>query len=53
MAQELYEESAESIERRELMRAQLKAAPTPGYEGQGRPTKKDRRLLDRMKNRFG
>ncbi len=53
VARELYEESTDSIERRETMRAQLKAAPTPGYEGRGRPTKKDRRLLDRMKDRFG
>ncbi len=53
VARELYEESTDSIERRETMRAQLKSAPTPGYEGRGRPTKKDRRLLDRMKDRFG
>ena len=53
VAQELYEESADSIGRRETMRAQLKAAPTPGYEGRGRPTKKDRRVLDRMKDKFG
>ncbi|MFC1530285.1 RNA-binding S4 domain-containing protein [Gemmatimonadota bacterium] len=53
VAQELYEESADSIKRREVTRAQLKAAPTPGYEGRGRPTKKDRRVLDRMKDRFG
>jgi ribosome-associated heat shock protein Hsp15 len=52
-ARELYEESAESIERREIMKAQLKAAPTPGYEGRGRPTKRDRRMLERMKDRFG
>ena len=51
-AKELYEESADSIERRELMRAQLKSAPTPGYEGRGRPTKKERRMLDRLKDDF-
>lgn len=49
-AQELYEESAASIERRTQVKAQLKAAPAPGYEGRGRPTKKDRRMLDRMKD---
>lgn len=51
-AQRLYEESADSIERREVMRAQLKSAPTPGYEGRGRPTKKERRMLDRLKDDF-
>ena len=50
IAQELYEESADSIERRNQVREQLKSAPTPGFDGRGRPTKKDRRMLDRMKD---
>ena len=53
VAQELYEESAESIERRMQIKDQLKAAPTPGFDSHGRPTKKDRRMLDRLKDEIG
>ncbi len=53
VAQELYVESEESIERRNQVREQLKTAPTPGFDGHGRPTKKERRMLDRMKDEIG
>ena len=47
-AMQLYAESAESRERREQLLALRKAAPQrPEHEG--RPTKRERRLLDRFK----
>jgi ribosome-associated heat shock protein Hsp15 len=46
VAQALYEETAESIERRERAAAQRKLAPEPALAiEQGRPTKRDRREL--------
>ena len=42
----LYEERAESVERRAALRARLHAVPPPAP---GRPTKKDRRELRRLK----
>jgi ribosome-associated heat shock protein Hsp15 len=41
----LYAETAESRERRERLAAERRAAPTPGAEFQGRPTKRDRRRI--------
>jgi len=41
----LYEETAESRERRERRAAERRAAPVPGAEFQGRPTKRDRRRI--------
>ncbi len=41
----LYEETAESRERRERQAAERRFAPTPGAEFQGRPTKRDRRRI--------
>lgn len=49
VAQSLYEETHESAHAREALRAQLKQQPAASYEGKGRPTKKDRRLIDRLK----
>lgn len=48
----LYRESAESIEQRETLAAQLKLAAmhTPGTDG--RPTKRDRRTLIRFKTKL-
>ncbi len=49
VAQALYEETPESVHARETLRTQLKHQPNASYEGKGRPTKKDRRLIDRLK----
>jgi len=48
-AQTLYEEFAESRDRRERLAAQLKAVPETTFRGKGRPTKKERRDLDRFR----
>lgn len=45
----LYEETAASREARERLAYQLKNAPTLAFEGGGRPTKRDRRLIERLK----
>jgi ribosome-associated heat shock protein Hsp15 len=48
VAQTLYEETAESIETRERASELRKFAATPGADLHGRPTKRDRRQLDRF-----
>jgi len=45
-AQKLYEETAESRARREAVAVELKAMPPPVFKG--RPSKKDRRVLDKF-----
>jgi ribosome-associated heat shock protein Hsp15 len=50
-AQELYEESPEGRAARERLAAQLKMAPAPAYQGKGRPTKKERREIERLEER--
>ena len=45
-AQELYEETPESRARREAVAAEMKSMPPPVFKG--RPTKKDRRTLERF-----
>ena len=45
-AQGLYEETAESRARRDALAAELKSMPPPVFKG--RPTKKDRRTIDRF-----
>jgi ribosome-associated heat shock protein Hsp15 len=49
VAAKLYEETAESIKAREAMAAQLKAAATGVSYEKGRPTKKDRRDIERLR----
>ena len=51
VAAKLYEEDAESKKQRELMAAHIKAMnANTGYES-GRPTKKDRRDIERIRGR--
>lgn len=45
----LYDEDPAGKAARERLRQQLRIAPTPGYEGKGRPTKRDRRELERLR----
>lgn len=46
-AQKLYRETDDSRTRRETLAAQLKAMPQPAFKG--RPTKRDRRVIERLK----
>ena len=49
VAAKLYEESVEGRKAREAMQVQVKAAQSvPGYD-RGRPTKKDRREIERLR----
>jgi ribosome-associated heat shock protein Hsp15 len=48
-AARLYDEEAESRQARELLALRLKLEPTITYEGKGRPTKKARRDIERLK----
>ncbi|MEX2155521.1 MAG: S4 domain-containing protein [Gemmatimonadales bacterium] len=47
-AHALYEESVEGRAARERLAQQHKIAPAPAYQGKGRPTKKDRREMERL-----
>jgi ribosome-associated heat shock protein Hsp15 len=49
-AQQLYRETEESRKQRELLAAQLKAQPQPMFI-RGRPTKRDRREIERFISR--
>jgi ribosome-associated heat shock protein Hsp15 len=51
-AQTLYEETAESRTERERLAEQRRLAPPMAFEEGGRPTKKDRRDLSRVKRRY-
>jgi ribosome-associated heat shock protein Hsp15 len=51
-AQLLYEETAESRTERERVREMRRLAPTPTFEEGGRPTKRDRRDMARVKRRY-
>jgi ribosome-associated heat shock protein Hsp15 len=46
----LFEETAESLARRREREAQFKLMPDPTYRGKGRPTKRERREIDRLKD---
>ena len=48
-AQKLYQETEESRSRREALALELKAQPTPAAH-EGRPTKRDRREIDKFKS---
>lgn len=47
----LYKETAESRQAREEHARRLRAPTVPVYEGKGRPTKKERREMDRLRRR--
>jgi len=49
VAQKLYRETDESRQRREEIAARLKAEPQPFFF-KGRPTKRDRREIERLRN---
>jgi len=52
VAASLYEETEESRQAREKLAYQLKHAPTLTFTGGGRPTKRDRREIDRLKRGY-
>jgi ribosome-associated heat shock protein Hsp15 len=49
IAQQLYEETIDSQAKRQMVHAQLKSMPTAFAYGDGRPGKRDRRELRRLK----
>ena len=49
VAQQLYEETAESLVTREAERERRRLFSEPAHAIEGRPTKRDRRALDRAK----
>lgn len=49
IAQGLYEETPDSLHKREMMAIQLKAAPKTSFNTKGRPTKRERRDIERFK----
>jgi ribosome-associated heat shock protein Hsp15 len=48
----LYEETEASVRERARLAEQRRLAPTPAYEEGGRPTKRDRRDMARVKRRY-
>ncbi len=46
----LFEEDPAAKARRERLAQQLRIAPSPAYEGKGRPTKRDRRRMERLRD---
>ena len=53
VAQGLYEETAESLHEREMMSIQLKSAPETSFRTKGRPTKRERRDIEKFKRGKG
>lgn len=47
----LFEETAESVQARQRLRSQRKSGPTYSFREGGRPSKKERRQLDRLRRR--
>lgn len=52
VAAKLWEETAESKQARERLAFQLKNAPTLTFTGGGRPTKRDRREIQKVKEKW-
>lgn len=52
VAQTMYEETEASRAERMRIAEQRRLAPTPAYEEGGRPTKRDRRDMSRVKRRY-
>lgn len=52
VAQGLYTETEESRSAREAQREERRFVTTPGDDLHGRPTKRDRRLIGRVKGSF-
>jgi len=50
VARALYEETADSIAARERTAERLRSAPPPVFYEGGRPTKRDRRAIERLKD---
>jgi len=50
-AEKLYEETAESVRARERLKLLKQAAPTFEFKDKGRPSKKERRQLRRLKGK--
>ena len=50
IAQQLYRETDQSRQQREIIDTQIKAQPQPFYS-KGRPTKRDRREIERFKHK--
>lgn len=53
VAQTLYEETAESQTRREMLATRLRSAPEISFRTKGRPTKRERRDIDKFKRGRG
>ena len=53
VARELYEETADSLTARERVAERLRSAPPPVFYEGGRPTKRDRRAIQRLKDGSG
>lgn len=53
VARALYAETEASREKRERRRIQMREVPVPAYRGKGRPTKKERREIERFRRRTG
>jgi ribosome-associated heat shock protein Hsp15 len=49
----LYDEDPEGRRTREQRAEQLRLAPSPSYSGRGRPTKKERRDIERLRDADG
>ena len=53
IAQTLYEETTDSQHKREMMAIQLKSAPETSFKTKGRPTKRERRDIEKFRKGHG